>query len=146
MKKAIQRKIDLYKEDLEEALPNLVKDSDAEIEAISEDELEAVEEELDTATNESVTVEVKQPLKESFNEDEFKRYMAAAEKLGIKTGADMMKFSKEHGDVKDKALLDAMEAAANELHEDVDPKSEHAPVEEPEEDEVVKVINDYADS
>lgn len=111
MKKAIQRKIDLYKEDLNEALPNLVKDNDAEIEAISEDELEAVEEDLDAAVNESL--EVKQPLKESYNQDEFKRYMAAAEKLGIKTGADMIKFSEEHGGVKDKALLDAMEAEAN---------------------------------
>lgn len=59
---------------------------------------------------------------EAFNGDEFKRYMAAAEKLGLKTGADLMKFSEEHGGVKDKELLKVLEAEANKeegLTEDV---------------------------
>ena len=66
--------------------------------------------------------EKKENLEEAFNNDEFERYLAAAEKLGLKTGADLMKFSEEHGGVKDKELLKVLEAEANKeegLTEDV---------------------------
>ena len=52
---------------------------------------------------------------ESYNTDELRRYMAAADKLGIKTGADLIKFSTEHGNVKDKELLKVMEEEAAKL-------------------------------
>jgi hypothetical protein len=54
---------------------------------------------------------------ESFNNDEFKRYLAAAEKLGLKTAGDLMNFSKEHGNVQDQELLKALEDAAAEVKE-----------------------------
>lgn len=52
---------------------------------------------------------------ESYNTDEFKRYMDAANKLGLETGADVVKFSEEHGNVKDKELLKVMEEEAAKL-------------------------------
>lgn len=52
---------------------------------------------------------------ESYNAEEFGRYMAAANKLGLETGADVVKFSEEHGNVKDKELLKVMEEEAAKL-------------------------------
>lgn len=52
---------------------------------------------------------------ESYNAEEFGRYMVAANKLGLETGADIVKFSAEHGNVKDKELLKVMEEEAAKL-------------------------------
>lgn len=56
-------------------------------------------------------------LTEGFNAEEFDRYIEATKKLGLDTGEDILDFSKEHGDVKDQELLQALETEASKLNE-----------------------------
>lgn len=108
VKKAIQRRIDAYKQDLEDALPNIVKST----------EVKDIELDIEEEPKEKPVEESKKPkkLKEGFNNEEFQRYLAAAKKLGLETTGDLMKFSEEHGGVKDQELLNVMEEEANKLN------------------------------
>lgn len=47
-------------------------------------------------------------IREGFTNEEMIEYMDLCNELGLKTGADIVKFAQEHGNVKDHALLDAM--------------------------------------
>ena len=51
-------------------------------------------------------------LTESLNDEELSRFMKAADMLGLKTMGDIDKYSKNHGDLHDQALLDQMEQDA----------------------------------
>ena len=61
-----------------------------------------------------------EPIHEGYNNDEFYRLLAATKKLGIETTGDLDKFSKEHGNVKDQALLAELEKAAAEVKESLE--------------------------
>ena len=113
VKAAIQRRIDAFKADLEEALPNLVKKSPDQEEP--KDLVADKDEDKKDDHKKDHKEEVKESLNEAFNMDEFNRFLAAAKKLGLETAGDLDKFSKEHGGVTDLELLKLMEEEAAKL-------------------------------
>ncbi len=54
-------------------------------------------------------------LKDSFNNEEYKEFVALCKKLNLNTMADIKQFSENHGNVKDKELLAAMRLATENL-------------------------------
>lgn len=57
----------------------------------------------------------KMKLKDSLTKEEYKEFMELCKKLNLTTMGDVLHFSQEHGDVKDKELLAAMRLAATNL-------------------------------
>ncbi len=64
-----------------------------------------------------IAIEVDESLKEAYNNEEMKEFMNLCNKLGFTKLVDIDKFAKEHGNVKDQELLQAMRDAVKGANE-----------------------------